>query len=70
MIILKVAMQRPQFGLQPRHLYTAPGVRGHIPPVTISLIFASVRTLQEHTIIQAPGGRGEGRMDRSFLTHY
>ena len=61
-------MQRPQFGLQPRHLYTAPGVRGQIPLLTISLIFVSLRTLQEHTIIKTPVAETRDAFARGSLT--
>jgi hypothetical protein len=54
MSALNVAKQRPQFGLQPRHLQIAPGVRGHASLLMASLMVVSVRTLQEHTIIKSP----------------
>jgi hypothetical protein len=54
MIDRTVAMQRPQFSPQPRHLYTANGVRGHALLLRAALISESVRTLQEQMIINAP----------------
>jgi hypothetical protein len=54
MIDRTVAMQRPQFRPQPRHLYTANGVRGHALLLRAALISESVRTLQEQMIINAP----------------
>jgi len=54
MMFRTVTKQRPQFGLHPRHLYTAPGVFGEASPFREARILVSDRTLQEQTIIEAP----------------